>query len=74
MGCTCTLAMSTVPAPAARAILMPSPVQCSPLVVGRFTRSGRTRARMPLALKSAAKPPVAMITGPYSACDLPSLV
>ena len=39
-------------------ILMPSPVQCSPLVVGRCSRSGRYCASSELLVKSAPKPPV----------------
>jgi len=71
VGCTWTLFMSTVPAPAASAILIPSPVQCSPLVVGNLPRSGRTRIRIPFGSKSAANPPVAMITGPCASCCAP---
>merc|ERR1719281_1730682 len=47
-------------------ILIPSPVQCSPFVVGRCTRSGRCFASREVLEKSAPKPPEAMITGPCS--------
>ena len=40
-------------------ILMPSPVQCSPLVVGRCRRSGRYLASREFWVKSAPKPPAA---------------
>merc|ERR1740138_857589 len=45
---------------------MPSPVQCSPFVVGRCSRSGRYCASKEVLVKSAPKPPVAKITGPCS--------
>ena len=38
-------------------ILMPSPVQCSPLVVGRCSKSGLYCANRELLVKSAPKPP-----------------
>ena len=38
-------------------ILIPSPVQCSPLVVGRCSRSGLYCANNELLVKSAPKPP-----------------
>ena len=38
-------------------ILMPSPVQCSPLVVGKCSKSGRYCASRELLVKSAPKPP-----------------
>lgn len=44
-------------------ILMPSPVQCSPLVVGKCSRSGRYFANSELLVKSAPKPPFGVFFG-----------
>lgn len=68
------------------AILMPSPVQCGPLVVGNdvnggsgmsfqhadLRHSGSTCANRESGLKSAPNPPVAMMTGPNTECLAPS--
>merc|ERR1719456_310173 len=51
---------------------MPSPVQCSPFVVGKCRRSGRCFARSESAEKSAPKPPDARITGPCSWRNFPA--
>mmetsp|Transcript_73967 Transcript_73967/g.130912 ORF Transcript_73967/g.130912 Transcript_73967/m.130912 type:complete len:225 (-) Transcript_73967:244-918(-) len=74
VGWTWIHSRSTQSAPTAIDILRPSPVQWSPLVVGRCTRSGRCLASRESAVKSAPKPPVQMITGPYSWQTVPSAV
>ena len=43
-------------------ILMPSPVQCSPLVVGKCSKSGLYCASRELLVKSAPKPPQTKLT------------
>mmetsp|Transcript_25375 Transcript_25375/g.73117 ORF Transcript_25375/g.73117 Transcript_25375/m.73117 type:complete len:494 (+) Transcript_25375:583-2064(+) len=59
VGCTCTRSMSTVPAPIAIAIFMPSPVAHGPFVVGKRSKSGRCFSSSDVSLRSFAKPPVA---------------
>merc|ERR1719221_1503679 len=66
VGCTCTHSKSTLLAPTASPILIASPVQCSPFVVGKCNKSGRYFARRESLPKSAPKPPLQRITGPYS--------
>jgi len=66
VGCTCTHSRSIDLPPMASPILIPSPVQCSPLVVGKCIRSGRYWASKEFCVKSAPKPPVARMTGPCS--------
>ena len=66
-GCTClvgwtwTHSRSTVSAPMPMAIFRPSPVPCSPFVVGRCARSGRRLLSKESALKSAPNLPVVML-------------
>jgi len=59
--------MSTTSAPIAYDILIPSPVQCGPLEVGKCLISDlyfvTSESGVPT---SAPYPPVAKITGPYS--------
>ena len=55
------LSMCHRSAPTFWAILMPSPVQCSPFVVGRWSRSGRYFASRESEPKSAPKPPARSI-------------
>mmetsp|Transcript_13397 Transcript_13397/g.27225 ORF Transcript_13397/g.27225 Transcript_13397/m.27225 type:complete len:206 (-) Transcript_13397:138-755(-) len=50
---------------------MPSPVQCSPFVVGKCIKSGRYCANNEFCVKSAPKPPLAKITGPYAFSSTP---
>ena len=64
--CTYTHSRSMVLAPMASTIFVVSPVQCSPMVVGRYNTSGRYCASNELLVKSAPKPPLAKITGPNS--------
>eukprot|EP00438_Fugacium_kawagutii_P031209 Skav220804 [mRNA] locus=scaffold150:419661:421577:- [translate_table: standard] len=71
VGWTWTHSKSMLRAPMASPILMPSPVVWSPLVVGRWRRSGRYLASRESSVKSAPKPPVARITGPSSVKSLP---
>merc|ERR1719224_112653 len=49
---------------------MPSPVQCSPFVVGRCRRSGRYLARRPALVKSAPEASRADDDGPVLLHDL----
>mmetsp|Transcript_95234 Transcript_95234/g.149947 ORF Transcript_95234/g.149947 Transcript_95234/m.149947 type:complete len:249 (+) Transcript_95234:1103-1849(+) len=60
-------------APMASPILMASPVQCSPFVVGRCNKSGRYLANNESEPKSAPNPPEQKITGPNSLKTLPPL-
>merc|ERR1719254_19778 len=66
VGWTCTHSRSIDFPPIASAILMPSPVQCSPLVVGRWSKSGRYLASNESDEKSAPKPPLQRMTHPNS--------
>merc|ERR1712048_796925 len=66
VGCTWTHSKSMDFAPMPSPILMPSPVQCSPFVVGKWIRSGLYFASNESDEKSAPKPPVAKMTGPNS--------
>mmetsp|Transcript_75924 Transcript_75924/g.118643 ORF Transcript_75924/g.118643 Transcript_75924/m.118643 type:complete len:240 (-) Transcript_75924:36-755(-) len=54
-------------------ILIASPVQCSPFVVGKCSKSGRYLASKESEPKSAPKPPEQKITGPNSLNTLPPL-
>jgi hypothetical protein len=74
VGCTYTHYKSTVFAPAASDILIPDPLQWSPLVVENPSKSGLTLAKIPSLVKSAPYPPVATITDPYSYLVSPFLV
>ena len=66
--------MSTVPAPIAIAIFIPSPVAHSPLVVAKRSRSGRCFANSDVFVRSLAKPPVAStVAGARSSFVAPSL-
>merc|ERR1712003_442944 len=71
VGCTCTHSRSIDLAPTASPILMPSPVQCSPLVVGRWSKSGRYLASNESDEKSAPKPPLQRMTHPNSFATSP---
>jgi hypothetical protein len=59
--------------PSSTAILIPSPLQWSPLVVGREKRSGLCFINKESLVKSAPYPPVARITTPYSVWVFPFL-
>mmetsp|Transcript_6179 Transcript_6179/g.17253 ORF Transcript_6179/g.17253 Transcript_6179/m.17253 type:complete len:226 (+) Transcript_6179:694-1371(+) len=61
-------------APTLSPILMPSPLLNSPLVVGRWSKSGRYLASKEPVEKSAPKPPVARMTGPCASVRTPQLL
>merc|ERR1719336_524394 len=71
VGCTWTHSKSIVFPPMTSPILMPSPVQCSPLVVGKCIKSGRYCASKESWVKSAPKPPEQRMTGPFCVVSEP---
>mmetsp|Transcript_11075 Transcript_11075/g.34309 ORF Transcript_11075/g.34309 Transcript_11075/m.34309 type:complete len:331 (-) Transcript_11075:1318-2310(-) len=62
VGWSCTLSMSMRATPRSRAILTPSPVAKSPLVVGTAARSGANSCSRLLRVWSLPKPPVVRMT------------